>query len=165
MRHQPTTHPIIIMPAMTSTTPEAAEPPVVFRPGKKRKVYRQRSEDVDSSTAEIANEKPADASGLAPESSLESQGPHHLDQADEGLSVAEVIRRRNTRKARLGGVAFRAAPTSRNKDGGVAEDSNTDQTLAIHEGGDNAVDSSTGGIVKRFASQTGLVGELVNKHM
>jgi hypothetical protein len=150
---------------MTSTTPEAAEPQVVFRAGKKRKVYRHRSEEVDSPTSEIANETSAVASGPSGGNSLESQEPPHLDSPGEGLSVAEAIRRRNARKARLGGVAFRAAPTSRNEDVGPEGDHSTDQSLVAHEDGGGAVDISTGGIVKRFASQTGLVGELVNKHM
>lgn len=153
------------MPTMTSTTPEASEPQVVFRAGKKRKIYRQRSEESDSPTTEIANESSAVATGPSDGISLESQEPPHLDSPDEGLSVAEAIRRRNARKARLGGVAFRATPPSRNEDVGPEGDRNTDQSLVVHEEGGGAVDISTGGIVKRFASQTGLVGELVNKHM
>lgn len=99
-------------------------------------------------------------------STLETRDPRHTGSEEEKLSVAEVLRRRNARKARLGGVAFRATPTPRNDDAGATEDGNPDQSLTLHEGGGNAVDSiSEGGIVKRFATQTGLVGELVNRHM
>lgn len=156
-----------LLPAMASPTPEAAEPAVVFRPGKKRKAYRQRSEDSEAPTPEPSNEKSTVTSGKGDDGSLEARDTPQLDLTEEGLSVAEVIRRRNARKARLGGVAFRAEPASKSaaQDAAVAHELSTDQSLVAHEGGGGAVDTSTGGIVKRFASQTGLVGELVNKHM
>lgn len=150
---------------MASTAPEATEPQVVFRPGKKRKIYRQRPREAEGSPTGAANEKPATTSILSPRSSLELREASYADPEEEGIHVAEVIRRRNARKARLGGVAFRAESTPRSE-GGIAGDGGTEQALVVHEGGgSDTVDTPVGGIVKRFASQTGLVGELVNKHM
>ena len=120
------------------------------------------TETSDSKPTELAA---ATTSGSDPKSATEIREVHNSGSADreedeQELSVAEVLRRRNARnKSRLGGVAFRAGPNSRAGDDGTAERANTDLTLA------NSADKILGGITGRFASQTGLVGELVNKHM
>ncbi|KAL2019221.1 hypothetical protein VTK56DRAFT_9948 [Thermocarpiscus australiensis] len=133
------------------------EPQVVFRPGKKRKPYRQRTEEPENtiSNTESATEVATAASSSAHVADAE------LDQNEEGLSVAEVLRLRNSRKHKHGGVEFRAGPSSYG-------DENTEQSLVLHDSAEaqqGAESALVGGITKRFAPQTGLVGELVNKHM
>jgi hypothetical protein len=140
-------------------------PQVVFRPGKKRKMYRQRAEELETTLSNSNGETP-DA-GLATPNSAPAT-PAGPDDEDEGLSVAEVIRRRNARKHRHGGVGFRAGPLGLGDDRATSEENNTDQRLVLHGNADaqqGAEAAVIGGISKRFAPQTGLVGELVNKHM
>lgn len=139
--------------AMESAATDATEPQLpAFRSGKKRKIYRHRSEDDDS---------PLDAPIPTAQTPATSD-PRPSDDAADSQDVEEHLPlsaiRRQARKARLGGVAFRAGSTR-------ADDhtENTEQSLVRHDGStENPV---IAGIRNRFAPQTGLVGELVNKHM
>ena len=143
---------------MESTNADVTEPQVpAFRPGKKRKVYRHRAEDTDDS--------PLDAPVLTPQLPSTSDARPSDDatataDTDEHLPVSSILRLRQARKSRLGGVAFRAGSTR----GGDEQPQNTEQSLVPHEA-PSAENPIVGGITKRFAPQTGLVGELVNKHM
>ncbi|KAK4158179.1 hepatocellular carcinoma-associated antigen 59-domain-containing protein [Chaetomidium leptoderma] len=135
-----------------------AAPQVVFRPGKKRKVYRQRPEEPESATS---NSETPTAAGPA--------APTERDEVEEALSVAEVLRLRNARKHKLGGVGFRTGRSGLRGDDRATSEENTEQGLVLHGGSADLQQGAEavviGGISKRFAPQTGMVGELVNKHM
>lgn len=142
------------------------QPQVLFRPGKKRNAYRRQRADESESTANESSEIATDA---VPTAAISTPVAHAAqdDDDEEGLSVAEVIRLRNARRHKLAGVGFRAGPSPFGDDRPAAED-NTEQGLVLHEGAEGqpgAEKAIIGGISKRFAPQTGLVGELVNKHM
>lgn len=145
--------------ASPSAEPAQKEPQVVFRPGKKRKIYRQRAGDDDDDITKP--ETPAESSTVA-EPSTSEEIPNIAEE--EGLSVAEILRLRNARKSRLRGVEFR--PEQGPRDGNTA--TNTEQSLVLKGNAGDAAkgsDALVGGMTRRFAPQTGLVGELVNKHM
>lgn len=154
-----------------ATAELAPEPPVLFR-GKKRKgQYRQRAIDdgVQTAPTEAGHSADADRVDIAPAASdverlAESAQPEEQATAeDEGVSVAELLRRRNARKSRLRGVGFAPKDAQGNDAPTSFED---DLSLMIREEEQKAtVDLSTGGMSKRFSAQTGHVGELVNKHM
>jgi hypothetical protein len=150
--------------AMATANAEADTPPqVVFRPGKKRKMYRQRAEEPESATS--STETPTEAAAVA--SSSAPATPAERVEDEEELSVAEVLRLRNSRKHKHGGVGFRAGPLGLDGDREASEE-NTEQGLVLHGNPDaqqGAEAAVIGGMSKRFAPQTGLVGELVNKHM
>jgi hypothetical protein len=141
-------------------SPEGQSAPVLFRPGKKRKAYRQRAEEEEPTIDEGASSSvpPSTAStapGVAP------------DEDNDERSVADALRLRNARKHRHGGVAFRAGPSSHG-DGSGTTTENTNRSIVLHDSTDGARQGDSailGGITQRFAPQTGLVGELVNKHM
>ncbi|KAK0633389.1 hepatocellular carcinoma-associated antigen 59-domain-containing protein [Immersiella caudata] len=135
-------------------SPEALAAPLLFRHGKKRKAYRHRAEDNEPV---IAGGSPGAV--VAPQATT-TIAP---DDDSEERSVAEALRLRNARKHRNGGVAFRAGPSSNGEGGGMTEE-NPEMSIVLHDSaeGDSAL---LGGITQRFAPQTGLVGELVNKHM
>jgi len=137
------------MEPTAADNPEAMAPSVMFRPSKKRKIYRQRAEgdDLPHSTEPTAL-RPAPAAETA------------TSEDEKGLSVAEALRLRSLRKGRLRGVEFRADDGSRAE----AAPENPEQSLVLHDAAASEVDSS-GGMSRRFAPQTGMVGELVNKHM
>lgn len=136
------------------SSPGAEPAPVLFRPAKKRKLYRHRSEE-----GELANTD--GASGSLPTTVVVTDGAQ--DDNGEERSVADVLRLRNARKHRTGGVAFRAGP-SLNAESSTMTYENPDRSMVLHDiaDGDSTI---LGGITQRFAPQTGLVGELVNKHM
>lgn len=156
--------------------PEAApevtpEPQVLFR-GKKRKgQYRQRAtdDDVPAPTTEVNQSGDAtrvDGTSVPsveahPTEFTESEAQAAADE--EGVSVAELLRRRNARKSRLRGVGF-APQDAQGSSGSISFED--DLSLMIREEEQKAaVDVSAGGMGKRFSAQTGHVGELVNKHM
>ncbi|KAH9909231.1 hepatocellular carcinoma-associated antigen 59-domain-containing protein [Xylariomycetidae sp. FL2044] len=157
---------------------DAAEPPVVFR-GKKRKTYRQRGDaendttEVDKRDLEPSTSVVSPTPGLASANDLENDDDDDDDKnaTEQGLSVAEVLRLRNARKARLrGGVRF--GPGDEKGQSGAAaadyEGANMDElSLMIREEENRALDASSAvdAATKRFAPQTGLSVDLVNKHM
>lgn len=171
-----------------TTEPAAAAPPppVFFRAGKKKRAFRQRAEETDEPAAQtdlsatVINTS-SDATTPIDQAGTSSSEPavsgtvaapmttattKHDDDKDEsgGLSVAEVIRLRNAKKHRLGGVAFRAGDES----SPTPQQQNGEQAMVLHDGaGNGEVQKAVmlGGVNERFAPQTGMVGELVNKHM
>lgn len=156
---------------MDGATPEATtetqvQPQVVFR-GKKRKTYRQRAEPTsDDITNEASNTTTSEAQRPVTASpSNQAETATTEEEKESGLSVSEVLRLRNARKARLGGVKFGGhtpnvsdAPKA---DNGEALD---DLSLMIREEEGKVMDVAAG-VQKRFAPQTGLSTEIVNKHM
>lgn len=176
----------------TVPTPEpaaAVAPLVFFRAGKKKRAFRQRAEETsieptaqtESATtinigsdatptgqAAASTTEPAVSATVATATTTAITGKRDggNDKEEGGLSVAEVLRLRNAKRHRLGGVAFRAgdefSPTVQN----------AEQAIVLHDGvgggsGGGQVQEAAilGGVAKRFAPQTGMVGELVNRHM
>jgi len=175
--HQPQTSNSNITLGISSQTPpfsKMASPPppsgdtILFRPSKKRKIYRQRPDEA------LPSPQPASPS-LTPTSPAPAQpNPQSIDELiastasglaaeDEELegtpvSISEILRLRKKNK-RIGGVEFRA-------EGHIARDE--DGALVIRhapeEGGAQSVEGESGPVIRKFAPQTGTVGD-VNKHM
>ncbi|KAL2756916.1 hypothetical protein ACRALDRAFT_1092977 [Sodiomyces alcalophilus JCM 7366] len=144
--------------------------PVLFRSNRKRKAgYRQRPESRDINiTDATASPGPSSSSQSALASNnlpTESTQPAPVTQAQadddpSSQSIAEALRLRNLRKSRLKGVEFRPQGS---------QDRNAKHDAANPEGGlvqgNQDADGVELGMTGRFAPQTGIVGELVNKHM
>lgn len=150
--------------AAGSAAEPAAENPVIFRASKKKKAYRQRPQEPDETTA--ADTNPVAASAPAPPEAPSAPRPADDDDEETGISVAEAIRRRNAKKHKLGGITFHARTLAPAHD---SVDENTERGMVLHDA-ENALKSQRDadmpfGISTRFAPQTGLVGELVNKNM
>lgn len=139
---------------------------ILFRPSKKRKIYRQRAQDNDND--DQATSQPAIA--LSPardmtegEQSLEdliaSSGAINTIEGDEvegtAVSVAEILRLRKRNK-RLGGVEFRVE--------GQRGREMEEQSLVLRGTSEEGQEEVVMGAPRRFAPQTGAVGD-VNKHM
>ncbi|KAI1806456.1 hepatocellular carcinoma-associated antigen 59-domain-containing protein [Daldinia bambusicola] len=172
---------------MDSTASESIPvPPVIFR-GKKRKTYRQRTEstatddDQNERSKSIETPQLEDGTPTAQDAPVKSeatattsttQNSNAEEEEEKGLSVAEVLRLRNARKARLGGVKFGAGSSNSthasNGDTatatGTTGDGLDDLSLMIREEENKALDI-VAGVKKRFAPQTGMAAEVVNKHM
>ena len=143
-------------------SPHTELAPILFRAGKKRKAYRHRADEGEGIATEGGCETQEIETPTASNGSLATATVDNEDE-DDGPSVADALRLRNTKKYRHGGVAFRAGPSSL---GGHSEsESNPEQALVLHDGPGSEDSAIIGGITKRFAPQTGLVGELVNRHM
>jgi hypothetical protein len=165
---------------MASPLPQTGEA-ILFRPSKKRKIYRQRpsiSLDDDSapephmtganapsppapiqsnpqSIDELIASTSAAARNVPPGSALEGE-----EVEGTPVSIAEILRLRKKNK-RVGGVEFRAdAHIARDEDGAlVIRHVQGEGELKPVEGGESGT-----GVPRKFAPQTGTVGD-VNKHM
>lgn len=125
---------------------------ILFRPSKKRKIYRQRTEEDEETTITAA---------------LPLQDVQSLDELIAGaakgdevegvpVSVAEILRLRKLGRKRAGGVEFRA-----DSHGNAAREE--EQGLVLRQEQESeAVGILDGG--RKFAPQLGTVGD-VNKHM
>lgn len=157
---------------MSPPPPEAET--VLFRPSKKRKIYRQRPSlsDVDTEPGITSPTSPPAPQALVPNalsideliSSSSALAPFPSSETGlEGtpVSISEILRLRKKSK-RVGGVEFKASgstQTSREADGTLLVRSSNDLDPAARE------DADAGGLaVRKFAPQTGAVGD-VNKHM
>lgn len=149
------------------TIPEAADT-MLFRPNKKRKIYRRRaSPSLDDQEPSAPSPPPAtvpaqtdtqsldDLISSASVSILPPQNGSAETEDIEGVSVpmSEILRLRKLKK-RGGGVEFRAA-------GHVARD---DEGMLILRDGAVEAESAGSGVPRKFAPQTGMVGD-VNRHM
>ncbi|EKD19289.1 uncharacterized protein L3040_009271 [Drepanopeziza brunnea f. sp. 'multigermtubi'] len=146
--------------------------PVLFRPTKKRKIYRQRTtedeiatENVDTTPSALSQPAPTPTPAqsldeLISAASATASGRGRDEVEEDGasaLSVAEILRLRKKNKARGGGVEFRAL-------GHVARDEEGE--LMVRGGDEEKVDGEGvgKGVIRVFAPQTGTVGD-VNRHM
>lgn len=143
---------------MDSTTTENTKPQVVFRPSKKRKHFRQRADESgakpDAAALQAAAQPIPNQDG-----ETKASGAQDTNLDPEESSVADALRLRSARKARLKGVGFRPEGTSK-----VSDEASMEQSLVLKDD-PNGPDAMDYGISRRFAPQAGLVGELVNKHM
>ncbi|TLD23174.1 hypothetical protein PspLS_07345 [Pyricularia sp. CBS 133598] len=157
--------------------PSETPPPVVFRRGKKKKAaYRQRDNEAaddgvaaPSATTDAPTGTPQPAatgsdSSAAPNVHIKKEDSdgekEHVDEdEDAGLAVAEVLRLRNARKGKTRGVDLRADSVSKLVDKPASTE------LVVKEEMPGPAAAVVAGLGRRFAAQTGLVGELVNRHM
>lgn len=133
--------------ADTSELPPPADSPILFRPSKKRKIYRQRAPSPPTIPSPTSPSLPA-ARLTSPTSDTEPAA---------GVAVTELLRLRKLRKHRVGGVEFR-----------VASPASEAQPQAGALGtGDARLDAEAeqeGGL-KKFVGQTGTSVEGVDRHM
>ncbi|KAI1750981.1 P-loop containing nucleoside triphosphate hydrolase protein [Xylaria castorea] len=146
---------------MDSTSP-VADParPIVFR-GKKRKTYRRRS---GTEAGDEATDPVPDALNVtSTQASAADPVTTSADKEDgETLSISEALRLRNARKSRLRGVTF---GVDNGAQAGGVEEGDDELSQMIREEEKKAIEQSVTAANKRFAPQTGLSGEIVNKHM
>ncbi|KAJ4327095.1 hypothetical protein N0V84_002483 [Fusarium piperis] len=138
----------------TASTAEAAPEPIRFRAGKKRKAYRQRTDDQDQDSADTSKSPPS-ATVTAPEDAIVQRA---TDDDDGDTSVAAALRLRNARRGRLGGVAFR---NSNRTD----DEINDERALVPREPDDASHDAGLNSVANRFTHQTGMLADLNDKHM
>jgi hypothetical protein len=153
------------MEPVTSHPPTADA--VVFRPSKKRKIYRQRGSSPSASPALDPSSNSPYAQTL---DSLIAQPMVNEEQLKEtegtSPSITEVLRLQKARfKQRAGGVEFRAVPSSSRQESTEIDALNLHEDECIGGNGKEDVDTTgVGEVVRRFAKQTGMVGD-VDKHM
>lgn len=143
-------------------------PSDVFRPVKRRKFYRKRSdaEENEASDAAPLSSIPTIASpGLQTVDELISQkggtpgAAERQDEEDGPLSVAEILRQRKAAQRRRGGVEF----SNLNSSSSAPATPQTSDALVERE---DEVPVDIRSVASRFAPQTGQVSESVNdKHM
>lgn len=161
-RHIISTPARILLRAMESVaSPSEGAETFLFRPAKKRKIYRQRAlDDVPNLTSPPPGPSQAPEPVLAPVS-MDDAPSTNEELEGARISMSEILRLRKLRKHRVGGVEFRAS-TVNGRDGGQ------DGALVLQESSradEEGVEAPQGvAVARRFAKQTGMVGD-VDKHM
>jgi hypothetical protein len=149
---------------------------ILFRPSKKRKIYRQRQDDNDETLPEpeaAFTNTPTSQARVQPQPNPQSideliastsvtlpakTGVEGEELEGTPVSMSEILRLRKKNK-RIGGVEFRASGhVSRDEDGElvIRQAAGEESRPAAGDGG--------GGVIRKFARQTGAVGD-VDKHM
>ena len=133
--------------------------PDLFRPSKRRKFYRKRSDVEDEGSPTPPPSAPP------PESmTVDELISHHAHQTeahdqrtdDEPLSIPEILRQRKAALRRKGGIEFTNIPTSTS-----AAPQTSDALVAKED--DTPADIKA--VIERFAPQTGQVSDVADKHM
>ncbi|OWP06985.1 hypothetical protein B2J93_7719 [Marssonina coronariae] len=128
---------------------------ILFRPSKKRKIYRQRiaQDEPDPSPTAPSISSPDAAPAQSLDELISTASASLPSRAEEvPVPMSEILRLRKKSKAR-GGVEFKAS-------GQVARNEEAELVLKTDEEG---LDTPAG-VQRKFAPQTGTVGD-VNKHM
>ena len=137
--------------AVSQTTPE----PVRFRPSKKRRTgYRQRTDQDDDDRQDDGSNT---TTTQGPTTQPRATAADYFD-GDADTPEPAVVKARSAHRARLRGVGFRAG----SRPGDV--ETTTGHALVLR---DEQQDGATPvpGLSDRFTHQTGLLGELNDKHM
>jgi hypothetical protein len=143
-------------------TQEDLQTVVVPRFGRKGKTYRRRTE-VANQPAQAATSLEHIIASDPVDNDLSAAAAEGAEE-EQGLSVSEVLRLRQARRARLGGVGFRVGKNGQEQ----SETNSNDQMSLVRRDDDGSVARQSdvlAGMTRRFAPQTGLIGDLVNKHM
>jgi hypothetical protein len=178
-RHFTTTNNSHHLYLTTATMPDTDDamtdaPSVLFRPSKKRKVYRQRAADSEpsppppppsSTTSSLPPPTVLPTAALTAESeptTAEAVHPQDIDANEDDGEDGGVVRARNLRKSRLHGVAFRSNTAA-------AATTNTSSTatsseMVLHEEA-TAPAPATAAVPNRFTTATGLTTELHSRHI
>ncbi|PQE27133.1 mRNA splicing factor RNA helicase protein [Rutstroemia sp. NJR-2017a WRK4] len=147
---------------MTSPTPPSNPDPIpLFRPSKKRKIYRQRT---DAGSDPETHPEPS-STALPPQQSLDEliESAHPAAEAEaEEIDINSVLRLRKQRK-KIGGVGFTAERAGAHS----AEEAGEEGALVRIEDGEGAgKEVETEGGMRRFAPQMGILGNAaVDKHI
>ncbi|KAI9641123.1 hypothetical protein NHQ30_010553 [Ciborinia camelliae] len=152
------------------TTP-STDPIPLFRPSKKRKIYRQRNNDDNENGVDGPIPAPASTSMSAEQSldeliasgsvPIKKEDDDGEDKKEEILDMAEILRLRKLRK-KIGGVEFRAE--SKIREGN--DPNGTGDALVKYEEKEAEEVQPEGGLsMRRFAPQMGVVGSGVDKHI
>ncbi|OBT95700.1 hypothetical protein VE01_06535 [Pseudogymnoascus verrucosus] len=145
--------------------PTEPDQPPLFRPSKKRKIYRQRATSPPTTIENLATEDTTTSlSAAVPPQPLTSGAA--ADDEDTAPSTAAIRRLLASRRQRGGGVEFRASNPRGTDD---AEDVDGENAIVVvrresHDDGH----AEEGGLAmggKRFVTQTGMSAEGVDRHM
>lgn len=164
-------------PPPTEPADENTHPVVTFRSSKKRKANyrRQRATDDEQHTEGPApgseaiaspseGAKPPAADAAPPAQTVDeliasATAPSEATEAkDDEHSIAEALRLRAQRRSRLNGVGFKPSQSA-------AREDNDERGLVLHSAAKDDGQDALAGAPSRFAPQTGLSTQLVNKHM
>ncbi|OBT66684.1 hypothetical protein VE03_03971 [Pseudogymnoascus sp. 23342-1-I1] len=149
---------------MDTDPPTAADQPPLFRPSKKRKIYRQRATSPPLPTITPPTEAATTATAPLPHPFASAS----TNEDDDAPSTAAIRRLLATRRQRIGGVEFRAS-SPRGADN-EAEEGEGEGVVIVRRDSQDAHDEgeSAGGLAmggKRFVTQTGMSAEGVDRHM
>lgn len=131
----------------------------LFRPSKRRKFYRKRTDGEDQASPTLPSTTPPPVSMTVDE--LITHHAHLTEAQDqntdqEPLSVADILRQRKAALRRKGGIEFTNKHTS------TSSTPQAGDALILKED-DTPADIKS--VIERFAPQTGQVSDVADKHM
>ena len=130
----------------------------LFRPSKRRKFYRKRSDAGDEGSPTLSSAPPPESMTIdeliSHHAHLTETQDHKIDE--ESLSVTEILRQRKAALRRKGGIEFTNSHTST---------SNTPQTSDALVVKEDSTPADIKAVIERFAPQTGQVSDVTDKHM
>lgn len=132
----------------------------LFRPSKRRKFYRKRTDGEDQASPALPFAKPPPPASMTVDelithhAHLTETQDHNTDE--EPLSVAEILRQRKAALRRKGGIEFTNSHAS------TSSIPQTGDALIVKED-DTPADIKS--VIERFAPQTGQVSDVADKHM
>ncbi|CAD6568375.1 MAG: hypothetical protein ASARMPRED_001692 [Alectoria sarmentosa] len=128
----------------------------LFRPSKRRKFYRKRTDAENEGSPAISS--PPESMTVDELISHEGRLTQPPDQKsdEESLPVAEILRQRKAALRRTGGIEFTNSYAS------ASNRPQTNDALIVKED-DTPADIKS--VIERFAPQTGQVSDVVDKHM
>ena len=130
----------------------------LFRPTKRRKFYRKRTELEDESLPSPSSSPRPQPMTVDELISHHAQSTETQDQGlnEDSLSVADILRQRKAALRRKGGIEFSNAQSS------TSTTPQTNDALMLKED-DTPADIRA--VIERFAPQTGQVSDVADKHM
>lgn len=149
-------HAKVIM--QTSLPSEGENSSDLFRPSKRRKFYRKRTDGEDEGSPIHSSAPPPES--MTVDELISHQGrlteTQHHKTDEEPLSIAAILRQRKLALPRKGGIEFTNSHTS------TSSTSQTSDALIVKED-DTPADIKS--VIERFAPQTGQVSDVADKHM
>lgn len=133
----------------------------LFRPSKRRRFYRKRTDAEDEALPTLSSALSLPQSNSMTVDELISHHAHLTHTPDqemdeEPLSVAEILRQRKAAVRRKGGIEFTNSHTP------VSTAPQSSDALVVKEDDTPAEIKS---VIERFAPQTGQVSDVADKHM
>ena len=131
----------------------------LFRPSKRRKFYRRRTDAEDRASPTLSSTPPPPES-MTLDQLISRHG--HLAESqeqktdEESVSVAEILRQRKAALRRKGGIEFTKSHTS------TPSTPQTSDALILKED-DTPADIKS--VIERFTPQTGHISDVADKHM
>ncbi|KAK3175114.1 hypothetical protein OEA41_002360 [Lepraria neglecta] len=132
----------------------------LFRPAKRRKFYRKRTDTEDEDSPKAADSSMPPPEPMTVDELIAREGeipaPQEQSEEDRQLSIADILRQRKAAQRRKGGIEFTNLNTS---------NTTTLQASDALIEKEDEIPADIKSVIERFAPQTGQITETTDKHI